>query len=251
MKEERTVKEERMEKERVAEDRFEEEPVETARAEERRPEEERVAEREVESEATGPAVPVAQLQADGRGVGAVPAVVVPLRRRDGVAHRTVVEVAVGLHALHYIEQRLPPVVAGLARGQDAIIPVIAPHELLDLERRPRAGGEHQPRARALLDRERLATAAAADFDHPAAAREGVVARVEREQHPDPTVGVDAQHDEVAVLRDLHVHARLIATLEMPVLVKPDLHWRVAPRSHPLHPCGRGSCEREEQRQNHA
>src|SRR5713101_7436704 len=129
--------------------------------------------------------------------------------------------------------------------------MIAARELVELEWCHRAGGEHQPRALTLVDRERLAVAAAAELDRPPAAHEGVVARVEREQHPHAAVGIGAEHDEVAVLAELYVHMRLVAAPVM-VLIEPDFHgWVVTSHGGPDRGGRSGSSEQEQQRQKHA
>src|SRR5438477_10244033 len=68
----------------------------------------------------GPAVPIAVAEAPPhaeRRVVVIVARVVRLRVRDGVVRHVVVEVAVGRHALHHVEQRLLLVVPRLARAQ--------------------------------------------------------------------------------------------------------------------------------------
>jgi len=87
--------------------------------------------------------------------------------------------------------------------------MITAHELVELEggRRPR--GEHHALALAVVDVERLAVPAAADLDLVAAPHEVVLARIEREEHTHTTLGVGAEHDHVAVIRQLHVDARLV------------------------------------------
>src|SRR5206468_9516604 len=83
----------------------------------------------------------------------VPVVRAP--RSDRVLYDVVVEVTVRRHALHDVEQRGLPVVAGLPSIEDAIVPMITAHELVELEggRRPR--GEHHALALAVVDVERL------------------------------------------------------------------------------------------------
>src|SRR6266576_3708565 len=101
-------------------------------------------------------------------------VVVRSRRCDHVRDGVVVEVAIGRHALHHVDQRGFLVVARLARVEHAVVPMIAAHELVELERRAGPGGEHQPRALAVVHEERFAVAPAAHFDGLVAALEIVV-----------------------------------------------------------------------------
>src|SRR5438876_2982418 len=106
--------------------------------------------------------------------------------RDDVRHGIVVEMTVG-HALRDVDERGFLVVTGLAYVEHAVVPVIPAHEGVELERRGRAGCQHHARALALVQVERLAIAAAAHLDRLAAAHEGVVARIDWEQHPHPAV----------------------------------------------------------------
>src|SRR5690349_5024775 len=180
-------------------------------------------------------------------------VVVPVRPRryDDVAGGVVVEVTVG-HALHDIDERRFLVVTRLARVEHAVVPVVAAHELVELERRHRAGGDDQPRAVAVIHVERFAVAPAADLDGLAAAHEVVVGRIEREQHPDAPVGVGAQHHDVAVFARLDVDARLVAPLEV-VVIEPDFdRWVVTRRrdGRRARGSGRGAEQREHQCEHH-
>src|SRR5213592_985769 len=104
-------------------------------------------------------------------------VVVRSRRCDHVRDGVVVEVAIGRHALHHVDQRGFLVVARLARVEHAVVPMIAAHELVELERRAGPGGEDQPRALAIVHEECFAVAPAAHFDGLVTAREVVVRRV--------------------------------------------------------------------------
>src|SRR6266568_1176841 len=117
-----------------------------------------------------PAPAVAEIH---RVVGIVRVVVRP-RRRDRVCDGVVVEVAIGRHALHHVDQRRFLVVARLPRVEHAVVPMIAAHELVELERRAGPGDEHQPRALAVVHEERFAVAPAAHFDGFVAAHEVVV-----------------------------------------------------------------------------
>ena len=206
--EERTV-ERRLAKERIVEKRIEAGVV-------TEPEAKPVA-------VVGPAVP------EAHPVGRVVRVVVGPGRRDEVLLGVVVEVAVGHHALHQVDQRGFLVVARQTRVEYAIVPVVAAHELVELERRDRAGGEHHARPLALVDGERFAVAPAAHLELVAAAHEVVAGRIEREQHPNPTLGVGPQHDEIAVVGQLHVHLGLVAALEITVLIEPDFDRGVVTR----------------------
>src|SRR6266576_3650071 len=175
-----------------------------------------------------------------RVLGIVRVVVRP-RRRDHVCDGVVVEVAIGRHALHHVDQRGFLVVARLARVEHAVVPMIAAHELVELERCTGPGGEHQPRALAVVHEERFAVAPAAHFDGLVAAREVVVRRVEREQHPHAPLGVGAKHEQIAVVGQPHVDPGLVAALEIVVVSEPDFDRRIV---------GHGNDEREQQWEHH-
>src|SRR5437773_1463347 len=228
---------------RVAVPRVEERIVE------RGPAEERVVEERIEARAGGeavavirPAVAIAEAQAPAvwRVVVAVAAVVV-VRRRDGIVHRVVIEVPVGHHALHDVEQRLLLVVP-VARAEHAVVPVIAAHELLELERRRRPGREHDARAIAVVDVERLAVAAAPYLERLAAAHEIVVAGIEREQHPHAPLSVAAEHDDIPIFVRADLHARLVAALEIVVLVERNFDGWVVTAQRVRRRVGRRSSE---------
>src|SRR5438876_921613 len=95
-----------------------------------------------------------------RVLGIVRVVVRP-RRRDHVCDGVVVEVAIGRHALHHVDQRGFLVVARLARVEHAVVPMIAAHELVELARWSGPGGEHQRRSLVVVHEERFAVAPAA------------------------------------------------------------------------------------------
>src|SRR5213596_1808002 len=175
-----------------------------------------------------------------RVLGIVRVVVRP-RRRDHVCDGVVVEVAIGRHALHHVDQRGFLVVARLARVEHAVVPMIAAHKLVELERRAGPGGEHQPRALAIVHEERFAVAPAAHFDALVAAHEVVVRRVEREQHPHAPLGVGAKHEEIAVVGQPHVDPGLVAALEIVVVIEPDFDRRIV---------GHGNDEQEQQWEHH-
>src|SRR6266699_2287682 len=184
-----------------------------------------------------PAPAVAEIH---RVLGIVRVVVRP-RRRDHVCDGVVVEVAIGRHALHHVDQRGFLVVARLACVEHAVVPMIAAHELVELERCTGPGGEHQPRALAVVHEERFAVAPAAHFDGLVAAREVVVRRVEREQHPHAPLGVGAKHEQIAVVGQPHVDPGLVAALEIVVVIEPDFDRRIV---------GHGNDEREQQWEHH-
>src|SRR5438876_506885 len=175
-----------------------------------------------------PAIAVAEAHPHAeRRVVVIIARVVRIHARDGVVRHVVVEVAVGRHALRDVEQRLLLVVPGLARRQHTVVPVIAAHELVELERRRGTGREHQPRAVRVVDVEGLAVTAAAQLDGAAAAHEVVVRGIEREQHPHATPSVAPQHYDVAVLGRADLYARPVAALEVVVLIERNLdRWVV-------------------------
>src|SRR5438034_3203268 len=168
-------------------------------------------------------------------------VVVRSRRCDHVRDGVVVEVAIGRHALHHVDQRGFLVVARLARVEHAVVPMIAAHELVELERRAGPGGEHQPRALAVVHEERFAVAPAAHFDGLVAAREVVIRRIEREQHPHATLGVGAKHEQIPVVGQPHVDPGVVAALEIVVVIEPDFDRRIV---------GHGNDEREQQWEHH-
>src|SRR5213596_390453 len=175
-----------------------------------------------------------------RVLGIVRVVVRP-RRRDHVCDGVVVEVAIGRHALHHVDQRGFLVVARLARVEHAVVPMIAAHKLIELERRAGPGGEDQPRAFAVVHEERFAVAPAAHFDGLVTAREVVVRRVEREQHPHAPLGVGAKHEQIAVVGQPHVDPGLVAALEIVVVIEPDFDRRIV---------GHGNDEQEQQWEHH-
>src|SRR5438309_6687896 len=168
-------------------------------------------------------------------------VVVRWRRCDHARDGVVVEVAIGRHALHHLDQRGFLVVARLARVEHAVVPMIAAHELVELERCTGPGGEHQPRALAVVHEERFAVAPAAHFDGLVAAREVVVRRIEREQHPHATLGVGAKHEQIPVVGQPHVDPGVVAALEIVVVIEPDFDRRIV---------GHGNDEREQQWEHH-
>src|SRR5438132_3517153 len=120
-----------------------EERVVQARSAKERVVEERIVARAVAAVArVGPAVPIAVAEAHPhaeRRVVVIIARVVRIHARDGVVRHVVVEVAVGRHALRDVEQRLLFVVTGLAHRQHTAVPVIAAHELVELEGRRGTG----------------------------------------------------------------------------------------------------------------
>src|SRR5712692_4517617 len=98
---------------------------------------------------------------------------------------------------------------------------------------------------------RVVVDVAAELDRPPAAHKGVVARVEREQHPDAAVGIGAEHDEVAILAELYVHMCLFAAPVI-VLIEPDFHrWVATAHGGPGRGGWSGSSEQEQQREKHA
>src|SRR5947208_436373 len=113
-------------------------PVEDRIVAQERIVEERIVARAVEGRvaiAVRPAPPEAQ--AHGRIVRIVRVVVRP-RRRHHICHGVVVEAPLGGHALHHVEERRLFVVSCLARVEHAVVPMVAAHELVELERRAQA-----------------------------------------------------------------------------------------------------------------
>src|SRR5438034_974275 len=157
--------------------------------------EERVVARAIQAVPVRRAPTVAEAE---RGVPGIVRVVVGPRRRDHVCDGVVVEAPLGGHALHHVEQRRFLVITRLARVEHAVVPMVAAHELVEFERRGGPGGEHQPRAFAIVHKERFAIAPAPHFDGLVAAHEVVVRRVEREQHPHAPLGVGAEHEQIPV-----------------------------------------------------
>src|SRR5947207_15004951 len=149
-----------------------------------------VKERIVAGAVEGPvaiAVRPAVAEAHGRIMGIVREVVRP-RPRQHIGYGAAVEAPLGGHALHHVEERRFFVVSCLARVEHAVVPMVAAHELVELERRGGAGCEHQPRAFAVVHEERFTIAPPPYFDGLVAAPEVVVRRVEREQHPHAPLG---------------------------------------------------------------
>jgi hypothetical protein len=123
------------------------------------------------------------------------------------------------HAARDVEQAGERVVAQLGRAatQGAVIPVVIAHKGAVVERIPGEDCHHRARAVAVVDEEGVAVGAPAQLEAPAAAHEVVIRRIEWEQHPDPSVGVGVQHDEVAVLHRLDVDAGAVAAGELLVI----------------------------------
>src|SRR5258705_9589667 len=107
--------------------------------------------------------------------------------------------------------------------------MIVERNAVELERGLGPRGQHHPRAVVLVDRERLAVAAAPDFELVVALGEVVRARIEREQHPYPTLSVSAQYDDVAVLGGAEIHPGVLAAHEVVVGAEPNLDRRIAGR----------------------
>ena len=104
--------------------------------------------------------------------------------------------------------------------------MIAEHELVEAERIVGHGGVHRAPALAVVRRERLVAAAAADLVLPAAAHEVVVLRIDREQHAQMAVGIGVEHQQVAILARPDLHLGLFAGEEPPVVADPDLDGRI-------------------------
>src|SRR6266487_7031875 len=67
----------------------------------------------------------------------------------------------------------------------------------------------------------------------AAAHEIVVAGIEREQHPHAPLSVAAEHDDIPIFGRADLHARLVAALEIVVLVERNFDgWVVT--AHRVH-----------------
>jgi hypothetical protein len=54
----------------------------------------------------------------------------------------------------------------------------------------------------------------------------VTARIEREQHPDPTVTVGLEHDELTLLGGFGIHLGPVAIPVVATLIKPEMDRRV-------------------------
>ena len=215
--------------------------------------EERIAEvgrpAEAESEAV-PTVPSA-ITVAAIATAVIRPVAVRLGRdvADGVGHDVVVEVLVAGHAAHQVEQRGLGIAVRLIRSEHAIVPMIAAHEFVELERRLRRSHQHRAGAVALVHEERVAVATAAHFELVAPACEVVVARIEREQRPHPSVAVHPQHHHVRVLRGAHVHPHPVALHQRAGGVDPDLYRRVihAHGGRRRRGQGQGNCEWQQHR----
>jgi hypothetical protein len=129
--------------------------------------------------------------------------------------------------------------------ENAVVPVVAPDELSELVGVPREGREDGAQAARLIDPERFPVATAAQLVILSAAQEAVVKRIEREQHPDPAVGLGMQHEEVAIGFGTRVHAHPVALVHVPLLVEPHLHHRILRRCGVLSSGGRGERKRGE------
>ena len=119
--------------------------------------------------------------------------------------------------------------------------MIPPNELVELERRDRPGREHHARSVFVIDEERFAVAATPHLDGLAAAHEVVVGRIEWVQHAHATLGVRAEHEQVAVRGQFDLDAGLVAWLEVIVVVERDFDRGIIPP---------GKGEREQQWKQH-
>src|SRR5437667_8400288 len=180
--------------------------------------EKRIVARAVKAVVVRPTPAIAVTEAHRRRI--VRVVVAPIRF-DHVRHNVVVEVPVGSHALDHVEQRRFLVVTRVAHVEHAVIPVVAAHELVELERGFRPGGKDNAGALAVVHVERLAIAATAHLDGLMPAHERVVARIEREQHAHAPVRIGAEDDDIAVIGEPDVHPGLVAASEIIVVVEPD------------------------------
>src|SRR5438094_2588879 len=120
-------------------------PVEDRIVAQERIVEERIVTRAVKGRvaiAVRPAPPEAE--AHGRIMRIVRVVVRP-RRRHHICDSVVVEAPLGGHALHHVEQRRLLVVSRLACVEHAVVPMVATHELAQLDPRGANAGDNDPR----------------------------------------------------------------------------------------------------------
>ena len=152
-------------------------------------------------------------------------VIMPL---DVVRCEVVVPVAVrrGHDALRQIGNRHVRVAVYATVGDGAIVPMVVAFERVVHEGVARDHGKDVAHARVVVDIERVAGVAAGDLVVAAAAREVVLPRLAREQHPHPAIGVDPQDGDVRVLLGAKVHAHaLAARVGVVAPVGPDLDAR--------------------------
>src|SRR5438876_383986 len=156
-------------------------------------------------------------------------IVVPL---DVVRRQIVVPVAVPRRydALRQVRDRHVRVAVYATVGNGAIVPMVVALERVVHERVTRDDGEDVAHARVVVDIEGDAGVAARDLVVAATAREVVLPRLARKQHPHPAIGVDAQDGDVRVLLGAKVHAHALAgCIGVLAPVGPDLDaWAVGP-----------------------
>jgi len=163
---------------------------------------------------------------------------------DEVGHEVILEAPLTRHPARDLEQPRFGILGHGPGPEGAVVPMIALHELVEPQRIRRPCGEHQPGALGLVHEERLAAAATAHLERLASADEGVVAGIEREQHPHAAGGIGAQHDDVAVPRGAHLHAGAVPAPVLAVMVERDADRRVVGGNRRRH--GRSEDERQYQ-----
>jgi hypothetical protein len=92
-------------------------------------------------------------------------------------------------------------------------------ELIDVEGKIRVGGEHRTDAAGVLNVKRPAPTPVDEFIPPASFHEGLIERLEREQHPQPSLGIHMEDQEKSVVLGLDVHLGVVPGGVVPALVQ--------------------------------
>jgi hypothetical protein len=155
-------------------------------------------------------------------------------------------VVVPRHPLDEVHECRFLILAAFVRIEHGVVPVIAAHVLVELERSLGPRGENKAVPRAVVHGERLTITAPADLAFVAAAHEIVRPRIEWEEDAHLAVDVGVQDHDVPVLRGADVHAAAIAREEVVVGVEPELDRRVvrANGNEMTSGCRGGECECE-------
>ncbi len=95
--------------------------------------------------------------------------------------------------------------------------MIVADEGVEIERITRDRGQHRARSFIAVDLEGVAIIAAPNLELLVSTDEGVVARIDREQHADAASGVGVQDHEVAVLRRFDIDPGALAARELVVI----------------------------------
>jgi hypothetical protein len=138
-----------------------------------------------------------------------------------VARQVVIEVALGRDLGCEVGHGDVRITLDPAIGDDPVIPVIPHHEMVVGERIGRRDGEDVADAGVIIDGESRAIVAPNQLQVLVAAGEVVVPGVDREEHPDPSVGVDPDHRHVGVAVGPDVHLGIFPPLVGLGAVQPD------------------------------